>query len=467
MSEVSLKALDRRVRKQFDNAQIALERGNFEYTIEICSAILLDTPACLEIRQLLRKAQLSVVAKRRRNILQKAYGFAKAQALVVYGKPYIKKNAALAMGYGERALCFNPFHRRALSLVAAGAENLELYETAVFCLKEVCDGETKDFDLMHRYCEDLIMIGETNQAVAIAERLKRLKPNSSIIQELVKSASVAHSIHRGKWAEKEQDFRSKLKDEGLAETLEKENRLTNPSGDARNQALDLVEAIHRDPQNLDLYKRLVKAYLYADEYKNALSWLDKATQLPQATADIALKQLRNEIMIKATELELKTLHRDFDEGSLPVDRIQKLEHNLETLKLEESRKLVEQFPNDYAQRLNLGELLLGAGKVDEAIKQFQLAQRSNSLKQRSCVMLGKCFYEKRLFDLALEQFDKAIAELPGMDEFKKEVLYTSAECSEALNDIEGAVKRYKLIYASDIGFRDVAAKIDGFYSDKG
>lgn len=464
MSEVAVKELDSRSRKQFENARVAVERGNFEYAVEICSSLLLEAPGCLQVRELLRQAQQSVFANRGRGVVRKVKAAFLVQVYIVYGKPYLKKNPVLAMAYGERALANNPLNAGALSLVAAGAEQLGLYRTAVFCLKNICDSETKDLVLMQRYCEALIQVGETNQAVAIAERLRRLKPESSFIQELVKSASVAHSINKGKWAEEEQDFRSKLKDGNLSESLERESRLVQDAEGARAKAQDLIEAIHGNPQDVDLYKRLVKIYLFADDYREALVWLDKASQLPQGDSDVALKQLRSEIMIKATELELRNLHREGVDSAEAGDRIHKLEEDLETLKLEESRKMVEQFPNDYGQRLSFGELLLKSGQVDAAIKEFQVAQRSTSLRQRSCVMLGRSFYKKSLFDLALEQFDKAVADAPGMDDLKKDVLYASAECCEALGRREEAIRRYKMIYANDISFRDVASKVDGFYS---
>lgn len=463
MSEVLLRDLDARVRKQFENARVAVDRGNFDYTVEICVGLLLENPGCLEVRELLRKAQLSVFANRGRGLFSKVRAAIEAWLLVVYGKPYLKKNPSLAMAYGERALVRNPFNAGALSLVAAGADTLELYQTAVFCLKDICDNDTKDLALMQRYCEALIKIGDTKLAVSLAERLKRLKPESSFIQELVKSASVAHSINKGKWAEEEQDFRSKLKDESGSAALERESRLVLDVQGAKEKADELVQAIHENPQDLDLYKHLVKMFLYADNYRDALRWLDKAEQLPQAASDIVFKHLRSEIMIKATELELRDLDRT--DGGDTEQRIRDLETKLDVLKLEESRKMVEQFPNDYAQRLRFGELLLAAGKVDEAIKEFQIAQRSSSLKQRACVMLGRSFSKKKLFDLALGQFDKAIGESSAMDEFKKDVLYSSAQCCEALGSREEAIRRYKLIYASDISFRDVAGKIDGFYSE--
>ncbi|MDQ8201971.1 hypothetical protein [Pelagicoccus sp. SDUM812003] len=471
MSEVSIKELDSRMRKQFDVAQLAVERGNYEYAVEICSSLLLEKPAFLEARQLLRQAQQCIYANQRKRIPKRIQNSIAAFLCLVYGKPYLKKNPSMAMAYGERALNRNPFHKGGLSLVAEGAEALELYRTAVFCLDGICDRDSEDIELLKRYCEALTKVGETKKAVEVAERLSRLKPESGAIQELVKSASVAHSINQGKWAEKERDFRSKLRDEEQADSLERESRLRQDEGAALAHERELEDAIQRDPQNLDLYKRLVKTLVKGDDFENALHWLDKAALLPQAESDLALKQTRSEIAIKATERELQKLQTDNvnrpEKRKRNQKRIRILESELETLRLEETRKMVEQFPNDYAQRLKYGELLLRMDRYDEAIKQFQVSQRSTSLRQRSSVLLGRAFFKKSLFDIALQQFDQAIEGSLSMDEFKKDVLYSSAECCERLGRREEAIRRYKIIYASDIGFRDVAEKIDQFYSDSG
>lgn len=468
MQEISAKELDSRVRKQFENARIAIDRGNFEYAVELCAAILVHEPGCLEVRRLLRHAQQCVFANRGQGFGRKLFRKAASGALVAYGGGYVKKKPAFAMEQGERALFFSPFSKGALSLVAAGAERLELFHTAAFCLSAICEANPEDFEHLKRYCEALIKTGETTQAVSLAERLSRLKPENAPIQELVKSASVAHSINKGKWAEEEQDFRSKLKDSDLADALERESRLVGDKEGGNAQAKALIEDIQRDPQNLDLYKRLVRGYVDASDYANAILWLDKASLLPQAEADLILTQTRSEVAIKATERELQQLRDEAEshpeKARANAKRIRILEREFASLQLEETRKMVEQFPNDYAQRLKYGELLLNAGRLDEAIKQFQVSQRSTSLRHQSCVLLGRSFFEKRLYDLALEQFDRSIEGVVSMDEFKKEVLYASAQCCEKLKKGEEAVRRYKLIYASDIGFRDVARKIETAYT---
>ncbi len=470
MPEIPISDLDPRVRKQFESAKLAIERGNFGYTVEICSSLLEKEPGCLEARKLLRRAQQCIFGEAGKGVGGRLASGMKARTLLVYGKPYLKKKPALAMAYAERALVEDPFSKTALSLVAAGAEALELHETTVFCLKSICDRDTNDPAILQRYCEALIHTGDTDQAIRIAERLSRVKPDDSSIQELVKSASVAHSINRGKWAEEERDFRSKLKDGDLAEAIERENRIAVDETETNQQTRELIDAIHQDPQNLDLYKRLVRSFLAAEDYRNALLWLDKAAALPQAEADLTLKQTRSEITIKSTEEEIEKLRADLAESSGPSERVSKriqiLEKELNFLKIDEARKIVEQFPNDYAQRLRYGELLLEFDQIDEAVMQFQVSQRSSSLKQKSCVLLGRSFFRKGLYDLALAQFDRSIEGVPSMDDFKKDVLYASAECCELLGNTDEAIRRYKLIYSSDIGFRDVAAKIDGFYSQE-
>jgi hypothetical protein len=53
-----------------------------------------------------------------------------------------------------------------------------------------------------------------------------------------------------------------------------------------------------------------------------------------------------------------------------------------------------------------------------------------------------------------------------MDDLKKDIIYQLAECYEGLNRPEDAIAEYKLIYSDDIGFRDVADKINAFYSSR-
>ena len=133
-------------------------------------------------------------------------------------------------------------------------------------------------------------------------------------------------------------------------------------------------------------------------------------------------------------------------------------------KIRDLSTLAQKYPNDAGFKFELGKLYRQTEKIDLAIQQFQAAQRNPRLRIGALVELGACFKAKRLFDLAVQQFETAKQEIAGFDAQKKVVVYELATCYEAMNRKEQALEEYKLIYSWDIGFRDVASKIDQSYS---
>ncbi len=470
MEEIPISSLSDRERKSFANAKVAMERGNFEYAIEICSNLLAQRPECLDARKLLRSAQQNLFATSKRGLERFIHQLG-GWFVSLGGRLWLKRKPTRSMEIGERVLRKDPYHVSALSLIAHAGGRMGLHETEAFCLGSICERYPENADVLERLCEALIKVGDTDQSLAIAERLSSLRPNSGRVQELVKSASVAHSINKGKWAEEEQDFRSKLKDRDESERLERASRMMMDDSEKMTRIQDIISSIHQDPQNLDNYKLLIKAYVAREDYDNALGWLDKAFTLPQADSDAILRQFRSELKISSLEQEIFALKteksRETSDSKEIDDRLVELESTLQDFKLTETKTLVEQFPNDFTQRFKYGELLLNSGDVDTAIQQFQVSQRSPSLKLQSLFNLGKCFIQKGLFDLALQQLESANESLSTMDDFKKEILYLTAECLERLDRRDEAIDRYKAIYASDIGFRDVADKVDAFYRGEG
>ncbi len=82
-------------------------------------------------------------------------------------------------------------------------------------------------------------------------------------------------------------------------------------------------------------------------------------------------------------------------------------------------------------------------------------------KMQEC---AQCFYHKQQFDLAKEQLEKSASEIEEMNDLKKEIYYVLGSILEQTGDIRGALEYYKEIYQVDIGYKDVAAKIERAYS---
>ena len=78
--------------------------------------------------------------------------------------------------------------------------------------------------------------------------------------------------------------------------------------------------------------------------------------------------------------------------------------------------------------------------------------------------LGQCFARRGMNDLASRKLQDAIKEKLTFDDEKKELIYTLGCVLEKMGKKEEAVEQFKLIYETDIGYKDVAAKVDAYYS---
>ena len=120
--------------------------------------------------------------------------------------------------------------------------------------------------------------------------------------------------------------------------------------------------------------------------------------------------------------------------------------------------------DDLQLRFELGLLYFKSQRWNEAIQEFQKTQNSPHERIQSLNYLGQCFTRRGLHDLAVRAFQSAIREKETFDDEKKELIYELGDALEKAGKANEAIEQFKLIYEVDIGYRDVAAKIDQFYS---
>ena len=70
-------------------------------------------------------------------------------------------------------------------------------------------------------------------------------------------------------------------------------------------------------------------------------------------------------------------------------------------------------------------------------------------------------------DLAIRTFEEGLKEKLVFDDEKKELIYNLACVFEKMGKRDEAIKQFEAIYSVDAGFKDVGAKIDGFYGAQG
>ena len=144
-----------------------------------------------------------------------------------------------------------------------------------------------------------------------------------------------------------------------------------------------------------------------------------------------------------------------------------LENAISQKKLYEKSQLeslVQRYPNDYKYRYELGVNLFENEDYDNCLSHFQLAQRNAKVRLDSILFLGRAYSRKNFHDLAIEQFSLLKNEIPVMDERKKDAIYELGCCLESMGEEGKAIEEFKVVYSADISFRDVADKINAFYS---
>ena len=65
----------------------------------------------------------------------------------------------------------------------------------------------------------------------------------------------------------------------------------------------------------------------------------------------------------------------------------------------------------------------------------------------------------------LNNFQLKKNEIQVMDDRKKDAIYELGCCFESMGKADKAIEEFKVVYSADISFRDVADKINAFYSN--
>lgn len=466
MEEIDLKNLDTRLQKQIENARKALDK-NPSYAVDILTNIVARNPGCLDARKILRQAQ-----KRSGKGKSKGLGglFSKVTKMPfsMGSDAKVKKDPQKAMETAEQALNGNPDNAAAHKMLGVAAEALELNGTAVFAYEAVRELEPNNTENVKALMNVYIKTGQCEAAIRVGDAAYRANPADDEIQALIKKASVEQTMEKGKW-EEEKSFRDKLKDEEEAHKLEQAGRAKTGESGLRALIEDAIKNVEGDPGNMNYYREIASNYRKLGEFDNALEWVGKARELEAGRADVNLERLvgtlQREKMQKAiSEVEAR-LEETPDDAAAKAE-LEKLRAEERAFRLEQSETLVQRYPNEYSYRYELGELYLEGGEVDKAIKELQLAQRSPKVRLSALVLLGKGYLQKGFHDLAAEQLTTAKSEIAGMTEQKKDVLYQLGSAYEQQGAMDKAMTEYKALYAADIAYRDVAQKIDDFYSNK-
>ncbi|MBM3860755.1 MAG: tetratricopeptide repeat protein [Verrucomicrobia bacterium] len=458
MPEKTLDQLNRTAYEQYQKAISAVERNNFDYAIEMLQQCLTLEPAFLQGRKHLRAVQMKRAESQ--GSLKRAMTGAKLQPLLLRARATLSKNPTEAMAALEQALTEDPKNAQALLLLAEAAETAGMAEVAAQTLEHYCKINPRDTKNAHWLARTYTALARHDLARVVYDRILQVNPADFDAQKAVKDVTAKGAMQVGGW-DGAKSYRDVMKDKQEAIALEQESRVVRAEDMIENLIQENLVKLQSDPESPVIRRELGKLYGQKGEYDRALEYLEVLfaseagtdPTLEKEISDIREKRISDVLAIKKQHLQSQP-----DNTALQAE-VENLEREFAALQLKDALRLVEKYPNDLMYRYDLGVLYMKTADVQNAIEQFQRSVGQPQRRIPSLNYLGQCFQELGLHDLAIDQYSKAIEDLPLMDSIKKEITYNLGCAYEALGDTEKAVAEFKKIAAVDFGYRDVRAKI--------
>ncbi len=303
----------------------------------------------------------------------------------------------------------------------------------------------RDWALRRRLAEALFEAGERDAALAEMERTLR---GFALSDDVVAAADIADMLvgispDRVPYHQKRVELAVKIKDN---------SRLCVAY-------LDLADALVRsgdEGRARAVYARVLEMDPWDDRARSALG--DAAPPPPSAVAVVTASDgefmnlaewLRDEDQPISTRMRMREPAVSGDEQADFDSLLRHFKHGV-------SRSIGE---DDFESRYDLGVAYKEMGLLDDAIGEFQRALRSKTHRLPAYEALGQCFVEQERFQVAATVLSRALHE-PGLDDQQRVgVLYLLAYSCEALQRFDDARSYFHRVYAIDINFRDVAARL--------
>jgi len=218
IQEIPIAQLDPRQVKQLEAAEAAIQ-SNLSYTLEVYSSILKQSLGCIELRKKLRALQIKSIQGSTKG-LNNLLGKVTAVPFMFGGKG--EKDPEGTLIKAEGLIEKNPGSVLAHEMLADAATHLEMKETVVFAYETIRKIHPTNIKNLKQLGNAYLEFGNTEKAIETGNSILKINPTDGDAVELMKRASVAVAMNKGKWEESE-DFRSQLKDESEAQALEQQS----------------------------------------------------------------------------------------------------------------------------------------------------------------------------------------------------------------------------------------------------
>ena len=444
--------------------QSALGAKDVEYAVMLLKGIVQKEPCFGEARDQLRKIEKAKVGEL--SFIARFMSALKTYSTLTAGRAQLaRKKPMEALRYAEDMLAVNLKSLSALNLLAQSGHDLGARFISIEALEIAREYFPKNIAVLDWLADEYAANKQGTHALRIRQEICAIKPENLAYQQKVRAAAALATMQTGKWEEKDnsgEGYRKILKNKDDAVKLEQQDRIARNIDDVKDLIDGLEKQIADGKGNQELKRKLADLYQKADQHDKAIEYYNMVAQEIGAMDPFIDRAIEKSTVAKYQKniQEWRKYAEAVPDKKVEADNnVEILEDQLNNFQLERALERVNNYPNDLQLRYELAIIYFESGDFENALSQFQLSQKNPQRRLSSIVYLGQCFHEKKQYDIAIEEYTKAISEMLTMDRQKIDALYCLGLTYEETDNNEKAIECFKQIYRANIKFKDVSDRI--------
>ncbi len=359
-----------------------------------------------------------------------------------------KKRIASAL----RSLAKTPTNKSVLMALGDAAMEINAFQAGIVAYKRAADADPEDNLAWKRLGEALGRQGRIREALDALGEAVRIKPRDQEALKLRKNLAAEGALKQTGF-ETAKSSRELIKDKGVAQELEMEARMQLTPEHAASEIDKVREEIAANDDDSRLHVRLADLLLQKNDNDGAIEALEKAYSLDPENYELSVRL--GDLKLAPLRSAARKAKADAQADNGLMDTYKAAMAKLTEAALVEYGRRVKEHPTDMNERFRLGQYLLEAGRVDEALAEFQQTVREPQRKVDSLKLQARCFQEKNILNLALKKLEEAVGEFPTMTSPKaKAVYYDYGDLLEKAEKKDEAKGIFEKIVEEDAGYRD-------------
>ncbi|MGL4368376.1 MAG: tetratricopeptide repeat protein [Spirochaetota bacterium] len=282
---------------------------------------------------------------------------------------------------------------------------------------------------------EMIAKGQTKLAIrkltdVLQKDERNMYAHFLLAEAYLKENNIQYAVVEYRQVLKMGGFNDKVSEIDIRRKIGRIYKDTKKISEAKNEYLILTKL---DPDNYEYYFSLGEIFYEAGVLDKALSYLKKSVQLNSKNGQA--HYLIGQISYRSNS---------FPEAKNAF---------IETIKVDQG---------NYKAHYFLGLVLRHLGDHEWAIKEFEIAQKSEDIRTKCFLAKGTCYLEKEQYPKAIIEFERGLKFTVKGSDTELNMRYFLAEAQEKIRDIHSAIQNWEKIFEVNKKFRDVDQKLKSY-----